>query len=293
MENRTALIIGANGQDGFYLNELLQREGITVIKVSRKGCTLNGDVSDYTFIEHVIRQYLPDFIFHFAANSTTQHRSLFENHLSICTGTLNVLEATRLYCPAAKVFISGSALQFLNEGKPIDELTPFDGSSPYAVARIHSVYASRYFRKVFSMKVYVGYFFNHDSPLRTEQHINQRIVRAVQKISSGNKDKLLLGNIDVRKEFNFAGDIVEAVWKLINQELVYEAVLGCGKTYSIKDWVIYCFEKMKLNWNEYVITDKEYIPEYNILVSNPRLIFQMGWKPRVDFHQLADLMLKS
>ena len=135
-----AIIFGSNGQDGSYLRELLEQERIDVIAISRRGNAVHGDVSDYRFVEGQIREHQPSHIFHFAANSTTQHLALFENHQTIASGTLNILEAVRLYSPGSKVFISGSAMQFKNMGTPIDEQTPFEGSSPYAVARIQSVY---------------------------------------------------------------------------------------------------------------------------------------------------------
>ena len=143
------------------------------------------------------------------------------------------------------------------------------------------------------MKVYVGYFFNHDSPLRRENHINQKIVMAVKRLAGGGTGKLFLGDINVKKEFNFAGDLVTAVWKLLHQEEVFEAVLGCGKAYSIKEWVVYCFEKLNLNWNDHVEQDPQYIREYEILVSDPRVIHGIGWRPVVDFQALADMMLKE
>jgi len=286
-----AIIFGSNGQDGYYLSKLLGRESVEFICVSRKGNAVHGDVGDYGFVEGQIKEYQPSYIFHFAARSTTQHHALFENHQTICTGTLNILEAAKLYCPNAKVFISGSAMQFKNNGLPIDEQAPFEGSSPYAVARIQSVYAARYYRDKFGLQVYVGYFFNHDSPLRTEQHVNQKIVKIVNRIYAGSTEKLELGNIDVKKEFNFAGDTVEAVWMLVNQNIVYEAIIGSGKAYGIKDWVECCFRKRNLDWKDYVIVKREFTAEYDVLVSNPKLIKSLGWEQKVSFHQLADLMM--
>ena len=286
-----AIIFGSNGQDGYYLSKLLERENIEFICISRKGNAVHGDVSDYGFVEGQIREYQPSHIFHFAAKSTTQHHALFENHQTICTGTLNILEAVKLYCPNAKVFISGSAMQFKNNGLPIDEQTPFEGSSPYAVARVQSVYSARYYRDKCGLQVYVGYFFNHDSPLRTEQHVNQKIVKAVNRIYAGSTETLELGNIDVKKEFNYAGDVVEAVWMLVNQNIVYEAVIGSGKAYSIKEWVEYCFHRRNRNWQEYVIVKSDFTTEYDVLVSNPKLIKSLGWEQKVNFHQLADVMM--
>ncbi len=289
----TAIIFGASGQDGFYLSDLLHKEGVKPICISRHGALeINGDVSDYPFVEKVIKKYMPSFIFHFAAKSTTQHSALFENHQSICTGTINILEAVRLFCPLSKVFISGSAMQFKNDGLPIDEKTLFEGSSAYSVARIQSAYAARYYRDKFGLNVYLGYLFNHDSPLRTENHINQKIVKAVKRIVKGSTEKISLGNIDVKKEFNYAGDIVEAVWLLINQDKVFETVIGSGEVHSIEEWVKYCFNKIDRDWKDFVQLESDFTPEYKVLCSNPALIKSMGWQPKTNFYQLADLMVE-
>ena len=204
MTNKICIIFGASGQDGYYLNLLLIKQGFTVIKISRHQGDLLGDISDYVFVESIIKKYQPEFVFHLAANSTTRHFSLFENHAAISTGTINLLESVRLYGPKARIFLSGSAMQFKNEGMPINEVTPFEAGSPYSVARIHSCYAARYYRNAFGLRIYFGYFFNHDSPLRTEQHVNQKIVLAAKRIFQGSREKLVLGNIEVKKEFNFA-----------------------------------------------------------------------------------------
>ena len=286
-----AMIFGSNGQDGYYLRKLLQRQNIEFRCISRSGDAVHGNVSDYGFVERHVREYQPSYIFHLAASSTTAHHALFENHQTICTGTLNILEAMRLHCSNAKVFISGSAMQFKNNGLPIDEQTPFEGSSPYAVARIQSVYAARYFRDKFGLHVYVGYFFNHDSPRRTEQHVSQKIAKAVKRISAGSSEKLELGDIDVKKEFNYAGDVVEALWLLVNQNRVFEAVIGSGRAYSIKEWVEYCFNTIGRDSKDFVVLRNNYAAEYEVLVSNPQLIKSIGWEQKVEFHQLADMMM--
>ena len=289
-----ALIFGANGQDGYYLAELLKLNQIDVIGVSQTGKNwIHGDVGDFKFVEDLIKFHRPHFIFHFAANSTTHHSALFHNHNAISNGTINILESVKLHCPKAKVFLAGSAMQFKNTGEPIDEKTPFEARSAYSAARIHSVYVGRYFRDVFNLHVYIGYLFNHDSPLRTERHVNQKIVQSAIRISGGSTEKLSLRNIGVQKEFNYAGDVVEAMWVLVNQENIFEAVIGSGKSYSIEDWVERCFEKINKNWKEYVIVQKDYKPEYNILVSNPQIIMNLGWKPKYNFNQLIDMMFKQ
>jgi GDPmannose 4,6-dehydratase len=294
MKNRIdALIFGANGQDGRYLRWVLEKKGIKVDCISRSGENIIGDVRDYAFVEDQIKKKQPRFVFNFAALSTVKHSALFENHQTICTGTLNILESARLHCPDTKIFLSGSALQFKNDGSPIDEHTAFEASSPYSVARIHSVYSARYFRDTFGLQTYVGYFFHHDSPLRSEQHVNQKIVQAVKRIASGSEEKLELGNIDVKKEFNYALDVVEAIWILVNQDAVHETVIGCGEAHSIKEWTEYCFSTIKKNWEEYVVLKENFVPEFEILVSNPSLIKSLGVKQKVNFHQLADIMMKE
>lgn len=288
-----AIIFGINGQDGYFLNDLLLKNGIEVIGISRSNPKyIQGDVSDYKFVEELIKSHKPDYIFHFAANSTTRHDAIFENHQTISTGTINILESVNKYCNKCKVFLSGSAMQFKNNGVPIDENTEFEASSPYSIARIQSVYAARYYRNKFKLQVYTGYFFNHDSELRTERHVNKKITNAVNRIKNGSNEKLELGNIEVKKEFNFAGDIVKAVWLLVNQDAVFEVVIGSGLAYSIKDFVQYCFSAINKDYKDYVVVKKDFTPEYDILVSNPQLLKSIGYKSEVDFYALADRMLK-
>ena len=286
-----AIIFGSSGQDGVFLSQFLREKNIEVLGVSRTASEFRGNVSDNAFVEALIKNHNPDLIFHFAANSSTRHETLFDNHQAISTGTLNILESVRLHCPNTKIFLSGSAMQFKNEGIPIDEQTPFEASSPYSIARIQSVYAARYYRSAFGMAVYCGYFFNHDSPLRTERHVNQKIVSAVKRIANGSNEKLELGNINVKKEFNFAGDFIEAIWTLVNQDSFFEVIIGSGKTNSIEEWTKYCFDKIDRNWEDFVTINPNYKPEYNILVSDPTILRSLGWRPRIGFYQLADMML--
>ncbi len=289
----TALIFGSNGQDGFYLNKLLSNNGIQVYNISRNNSDIIGDVSDFNFVKKIINEVKPNFIFHFAATSKTSHDFIFENHTSISLGTINILESVKLYSNNSKVFISGSALQFKNKGKPIDEFTEFDTSSAYATARIHSVYTARYYRDKFSLKIYVGYFFNHDSPLRSLNHVNQKIVNACVSISKGDVKKLILGDINVKKEFSFAGDIVEAVWLFVNQNEIFETVIGSGIAYSINDWVDLCFNRFNLNWKDFVEIDNNFINNNLTLVSNPKTIKNIGWVQKTNINELATIMIDS
>ena len=286
-----AIIFGAAGQDGFYLKRLLESRALEVIGVSRSGGFLKTDITNYEAVSALIKKESPDFIFHLAANSTTSHTALFENHAVIATGTLNILESVKEFSPKTKVFISGSALQFLNEGKPIRETDPFAANDGYAVSRIQSVYAARYFRSL-GLQVYIGYFFNHDSPLRTERHIAKKISAAAQRIAKGSNEVLEIGDTSVIKEWSYAGDIVEAIWLLVNQDTVFEANIGSGEGYSIKEWIEACSEKLNINLRPYLHETKGYTSPYKILISENSLIRSLGYKPEVSFHELVNIMMQ-
>lgn len=288
-----AIIFGINGQDGFYLQKLFIELNIEVVGVSRNtGTWIIGNVADRIFVEDLIGQHKPDYIFHLAANSTTRHDVIFENHETISTGTLNILEAVFRYSLNSKVFLSGSGLQFVNKELPISEKDPFDASSAYCVARIQSVYAARYYRTL-GLKIYIGYFFNHDSPLRTDRHINQKIIATIKKIITGSNEVIEIGDLNTKKEFNFAQDLMEAIWVLVNQDEIFEAVIGSGNAYSIKDWIQICFDKVQIDWKKYVVEKNNFISEYKILVSDPSTIYSLGWKPKVDIYKLAEIMLSD
>lgn len=286
-----AIIFGVSGQDGFYLSALLQEQGYDVIGVSRKSVGVKVDIADYSSVEALVKQHRPDYIFHLAANSTTRHEAMFENHATIETGTLNILEAVKNNSPQTKVFISGSGLQFKNEGKPIKETDPFEARDPYSVSRIQSVYAARYFRSL-GIQTYVGYFFNHDSPQRTERHMTKKIAAAAMRIGAGSMEQLAIGDINAIKEYTYAGDIVKGIWTLVNQDAITEANISSGKGYSIKDWLDQCFSIVHKDWQKHVIVNTDFISPYQQLVSDASRIHSLGWQPAVSFAELAKMMMQ-
>ena len=285
----TAIIFGAGGQDGFYLTELLNEKGFTVIGVTRKENSV-CNITDYSSISKLIKEVQPDFVFHLAANSTTRHDVLFENHEIIATGTLNILEAVKNFSPLTKVFISGSGLQFKNEGNPIKETDPFEARDAYSVSRIQSVYAARYYRTL-GIKSSVGYFFNHDSPRRTERHMAKKIAEAVKRISHGSEEKIEIGDASVVKEWTYAGDIVRGIWQFVSQDNIFEINISSGIGYSIKDWLVECFDIIGKNYKDFVIERNDFLPEYRKLVSDSSLIKSIGFEPAVSFKQLAQMMV--
>jgi GDPmannose 4,6-dehydratase len=287
------LIFGAGGQDGAYLLAYCARLGVSAVGVARSTRTLTvGDVADFACVTDMVRVQQPDLIFHLAANSTTRHETLFENHATIATGTLNILEAVRRHQPACRVFLTGSGVQFENTGRPISEKDPFAATSPYAVARIQSVYAARYYRQL-GIQTYVGYLFHHESPLRKPNHLCKMIAEAVKRIAQGSNERIRLGDISVKKEAAFAGDIVEGIFTLVSQDKIFEATIGTGVAYSIQDWLEVCFAKIGRNWRDHVdVRSDGFRPEYQVLVSDPATIHSLGWQPKVGFDALAEMMLK-
>ena len=287
---KTAIIFGINGQDGFYLSVLLQKMEYKVIGISRTDS--NTDLTNFESVGELVKKTTPNLIFHLAANSTTRHDALFENHATISTGTFNILEAVKIYSPKTKVFISGSGLQFVNKEKPIKESDSFEARDPYSVSRIQSAYAARYYRKL-GLQVYVGYFFNHDSPRRTERHMAKKITEAVKRIANGSNEKLEIGDISVIKEWTYAGDIVEGILTLVLQDNIYEANISSGIGHSIEEWLNVCFLSIDEKWQDHIKLKNDFSPEYKMLVSDPTIITSLGWSPKVSFEELAKMMINQ
>lgn len=288
-----AIIFGINGQDGHYLKLLLEQKGIEVLGVSRSaGNWIQGSVSDHELVNQLVKSHQPDYIFHLAANSTTKHSALFENHETIATGTLILLEAVHQFSPTTKVFLSGSAMQFVNKGSAINEQTPFEASSPYSISRIQSIYAGRYYRSK-GLKVYVGYFFNHESPMRGPHHVSKLTTDIIKRIGKGSPEKIELGNVNVQKEWNYAGDLMQAVILMTEQEEQFELILGSGNVHSIADWLNECFTLIGRNWKDHFIQKQGFRSEYEILRSDPKLLYSLGYKPSLNFKGLAELMMKN
>jgi GDPmannose 4,6-dehydratase len=288
-----ALIFGASGQDGVYISGLCGSKNIEVTGVSRSvGNWIRGDVKEFELVNRLIKDLKPSYIFHLAANSTTKHNAVFENHATISTGTLNILEAAWTHSRMSKVFITGSGLQFRNTGEGISEDFEFDASSPYSVSRIQSVYAARYYRRL-GLNVYVGYLFHHESPFRKERHVSQVIAKAARGISEGRDEIIELGDLSVRKEWAFAGDIAKGIMTLVQQDNVFEACIGTGVAYSIEDWVRECFKYSGKDWHRFIKIKESFVSEYPSLFSNPATINEMGWRPEISFTDLAKMFMTS
>ena len=290
MQSKQAIIFGAAGQDGYYLRNLLLEKGWKAAPFDARGRAIPLDVADASAVDRWIRTCQPARIFHLAAHSTTSLEAGSDNFRAIALGAWNILSSAWRHVPRARVLVAGSGLQFRNRGRPISEHDAFDPSSPYAVARIAAVQVARYFRKV-GLRAYVGYLFHHESPQRRPQQMSRRIAAAAAGRLPGT---LIIGDGRVRKEWAFAGDIVRGMWTLVSQTRVMEACIGSGKAYAIEDWVRACFSVHGGDWRGKVILGRGgFVPEYRTLVSQPRRVFSLGWRPRLSLNQLARLMVEA
>lgn len=288
-----AIIFGSRGQDAYYLTQLLTGAGISVTGVSRSaGPWLQGDVSDLPFTEELIESRKPDYIFHLAANSAVHHGLLWEHQSTIVKGTQNILESVYRHSKHSRVFITGSGLQFVNTGAPISEKDELLAGNAYTLARIQSLYAARYYRSL-GIKTFAGHLFHHDSPLRTEHHLNRKIVDTVKRIAAGEDARLQIGDVTVEKEFGFAGDIAKGIFHLVQQETVTEACIGTGKAYPISKWLDICFSSIGKNWEDHVDRNPAFRSDFKRLVSDPSSLESTGWKAETSIEELAALMLQS
>ncbi len=291
-----ALIFGINGQDGHYLQSILQKQNHEVIGVSRSNPTNNswiqGNVADQKLVTDLIKQSQPEYIFHLAAHSSTLHELLAEHQGTIVNGSLNILNAVSQFSPSTKVFITGSGLQFVNNEKPISEKDAFAGTNPYSLARIQSAFIARYFRSR-GIKTYIGYLFHHDSPYRTAKHLNRQIIEGVKRVKKGEPANLFIGDINVEKEFGYAADIAEGIFKLIRQEQYFEAAIGTGISYKVSDWLRTCFSLINEDWEKHTKVNNEFKPDFRKMVSDPTTMEKIGWKAKTQIEELAQLMLNT
>lgn len=282
--NPSTIITGSNGQDGYYLQELLKREGVDAILVHRGS---GIDLADPDVVNDLILNTRPNFIFHLAASSTVDHVAARTNHDVIGTGTFNLLEAVRKWTPDCKVFLAGSAYQFRNDGDPIKETDLWDTTSVYCAARGYSNLLARAYREM-GIATYYGFLFHHDSPRRGKQHLSQKIAHAART-----KSTIEIGDLRVVKEWTHASDTVEAMWTLVNQNRVWEANIGTGIGHSIEDFAEACFAAAGFDYRQYVTTRKDYVAPYRSLTCDPSRIYRTGWKPLHGLEYLAEQMVNQ
>ncbi len=319
----TALITGITGQDGSYLAELLLAKGYVVHGIIRRASSFNteridhlyrdrhekdvrfflhyGELGDATGLRRILETAQPDEIYHLGAQSHV--RVSFDEPLYTAdvdaVGTLRLLEAVRdlqrHHGRSIRVYNAGSSEMFGAAPPPQSEATPFYPRSPYAVSKVAAHWYAVNYREAYGLFVANGILFNHESPRRGETFVSRKITRAVGRISQGLQEKLWLGNLDARRDWGFAGDYVEAMWRMLQQERPDDFVVATGVSHSIRDLLDRAFGLAGLDWREHVLFDERYVrpTEVDHLqgdASKARRV--LGWEPKVGFDELVAMMVE-
>ena len=317
---KTALTTGITGQDGSYLAELLLSKGYTVHGLIRRASTFNTDRIDHLYkdfhdpearvylhfgdlsvsghITDLLHSIKPDEIFHLGAQSHVRVSFDMPEYTSDITGigTLRLLEAIRKTGIKTRFYQASSSEMFGAAPPPQNELTPFQPQSPYAAAKVYAYYIVKNYRDAYNLFACNGILFNHESPRRGETFVTRKITRAAARIKMGLQEKLYLGNLNAKHDWGFAGDYVEAMWLMLQQDKPDDYVIATGETYSVREFLELVFAKLKLDFREYVEIDKKYFrpTEVDVLLGDASKAKKLlGWSPRVSFDQLVDMMVEA
>jgi GDPmannose 4,6-dehydratase len=321
---KCALITGITGQDGSYLAELLLAKGYDVHGIIRRSSTFNtdridhlyhdphdsgaklhlhyGDLTDGTAMRRVLEKVQPGEVYNLGAQSHVKV-SFEEPEYTADTdglGTLRLLESIRDYVDRCKADVrfyqAGSSEMFGATAPPQNESTPFYPRSPYAVAKVAAHWFGINYREAYGMYVCNGILFNHESPRRGETFVTRKITRAVGRIREGLQDTLYLGNMDAKRDWGFAGDYVEAMWMMLQQDKPDDYVVATGESYSVEQFVQAAFAEAGLSWEDHVKIDPRYFrpTEVDALCGDASKARKaLGWKPRVGFDQLVKMMVEA
>ena len=307
-----ALITGITGQDGSYLAELLLNKGYDVHGVVRRSSTeafdrINhiidkvhleqADLLDQLSIIEVIKKVMPDEVYNLAAQSfvpTSWSQPVLTGEYT-ALGVTRMLEAIRLIKPTIRFYQASSSEMF---GKvkdvPQNENTPFHPRSPYGVAKAYGHFITVNYRESYNLFACSGILFNHESPRRGREFVTRKISDAVAKIKLGLLDKLYLGTLEAKRDWGFAGDYVEAMWLMLQQDAPDDFVIGTGQTHSVRDFVNTAFAHVGLEASKYVEPSQAFIrpAEVDLLIADAgRARKMLGWKPKVGFHELVNMMV--
>lgn len=272
---RTALICGVSGQDGSYLAQLLLQKGYTVFGTSRdaqgssfanlKKLGIEDQVSyismvpeDFRSVLVALRKSNPDEIYYLAGQSSVglSFEQPAETIQSITLGTLNILEGCRMMEHPVKIYHAGSGECFGDtHGEPANEQTPFYPMSPYAVAKTSAYWLVNNYRDAYGLFACTGILFNHESSLRPERFVTQKIIRAVKRIAQGSQEQLKLGRLDIARDWGWAPEYVEAMWLMLQQDKPEDFVIATGTTITLEEFVKTAFEQANLNWKDFVVQD--------------------------------------
>ena len=310
----TALITGITGQDGSYLAELLLSKGYRVVGVVRRSSTMpyerighlvdrvelvSADLLDQTSLVDAIEATAPDEIYNLAAQSfvaTSWTQPVLTGEFT-GLGVTRMLEAMKRAAPKARFYQASSSEQFgMVQETPQRESTPFYPRSPYGVAKMYGHWITVNYRESFNLYAVSGILFNHESPRRGLEFVTRKVTDAVARIKLGTARELRLGNLDARRDWGFAGDYVDAMWRMLQQDTPDDFVIGTGKTWTVRQLCEEAFSYVGLDYQEFVTLDPKFMrpAEVDLLVADPSKASRvLGWEPRVDFHGLVHMMVDA
>ena len=319
--NKKALITGITGQDGSYLAEFLLHKGYEVHGTIRRSSTFNtaridhlildqhvknrpnlhlhyADLTDGSRLTTLLSQIKPDEVYHLAAQSHVRVSFDEPEYTGDTTGlgTIRLLDAIRLTVPEAKFYQASSSEMFGATPPPQDESTPFYPRSPYGAAKLYAYWVTVNYREAYGLYACNGILFNHESPRRGETFVTKKITKAAARISQGRQDVLVLGNLDAKRDWGFAGDYVKAMWLMLQQKQSDDYVVATGVGATVRDFAQAAFEHVGLNYKDYVEVDKRYVrpTEVDALVGDPSKAEKiLGWKAKTHWKELAQIMVRS
>ena len=309
-----ALITGITGQDGSYLAEFLLSKGYAVVGMVRRSSTVTferiqhiqndidiaqGDLHDQSSLVAALEQYKPDEVYNLAAQSfvaTSWSQAVLTGEVT-ALGVTRLLEAIRSVNPKTRFYQASSSEMF---GKVVEtpqkETTNFYPRSPYGVAKVYGHWITINYRESYSLFTVSGILFNHESPRRGLEFVTRKISHGAASIKLGLANELHLGNLEARRDWGFAGEYVQVMWKMLQQEKPEDFVIGTGETHSVREFADLAFKCVGLNYEDYVVQDPRFLrpSEVDVLVSNPAKARQkLAWEPKVKFQGLVEMMVEA
>ncbi len=309
-----ALITGITGQDGSYLAEFLLSKGYDVIGMVRRTSTLNftriehiqdrltlvqGDLLDQSSLIDILREYQPDEVYNLAAQSfvpTSWNQPVLTAEAT-ALGVTRMLEAIRKTNPHIRFYQASSSEMFGKvQETPQSERTPFYPRSPYGVAKAYGHWITVNYRESYNLFAVSGILFNHESPRRGLEFVTRKVTWHVARIALGLAHELRLGNLEAKRDWGYAGDYVEAMWLMLQQDHPEDYVIGTGETHTVRELCEVAFSHVGLDWRDYVVQDPAFIrpAEVDLLVADAsKARRQLGWEPRVRFKELIAMMVEA
>lgn len=314
--SKSAIITGITGQDGAYLSQLLLEKGYKVYGIIRRTSTvsterlqylsiadrvelIDGDLIDMSSIIRAIQKAQPDEFYNLGAQSfvRTSFNQPFLTANVTGLGVLNCLEAIRLTSPKIRFYQASTSEMYGKIKKPVqNEETPFHPRSPYGIAKLFGHWITVNYRESYDMYAVSGILFNHESPLRGIEFVTRKVTDAVARIKLGKQKELRLGNIDAKRDWGFAGDYVEAIWLMLQQDAPEDYVVATGRTTTVREMCKIAFEHVGLDYEDHIVIDpKFYRPaEVDVLIGDPaKANAKLGWEPKTNIEDLITMMVDA